>query len=87
MTPRPPRYWMHETTGVLRPAIMAYLAGGPMTAQHVAAMRAYLRQWIEAPGWAGPGIETLRRAIDGLTERAALSGWIEDAIEQGIDPL
>ena len=39
------RYWMYETSGVLRPAIEAYFSG-LMTDQHIAAMRAYLRQWI-----------------------------------------
>lgn len=49
-----PGYWMNETSGVLRPAIEAYLAGGPLAAEHVGAMRAYLRQWIFATAWLGP---------------------------------
>lgn len=82
-----PGYWMHETSGRLRPAVEAYLSGGAMTPEHVAAMRAYLRQWIAAPAWIGPDVTELRAAIDGLTDRAAIERWLDAAIESGIDPL
>lgn len=82
-----PGFWMHETSGVLRPAVEAYLGGEPMTPEHIAAMRAYLRQWIAAPAWIGPHIAELRAAIDGLTDRAAIERWLDAAIEAGIDPL
>jgi hypothetical protein len=82
---RIPGYWQHETSGVLRPAVEAYLAGGQMTGAQIAAMRAYLRQWIAAD-WPG-NVERLRKQIDGLTSRAALDRWIDLADEQGIDPL
>lgn len=80
-------YWMHETSGVLRPAVAAYFAGGDMTAEQIAAMRAYLRQWIMAPVWRGPEVSVLRRSIDGLTSRAAIELWIALAAEVGLDPL
>lgn len=35
---RVPDYWMHEVSGALRPAVEAYLAGGPMTAEQIAAL-------------------------------------------------
>jgi hypothetical protein len=79
-------YWMHETTGVLRPAVMAYLEGRVMTGEQVAAMRAYLRQWIAGP-WMGPEIDLLRQGIDGLTSRDAISMWLDRALDEGIDPL
>lgn len=82
-----PGYWMNEVSGVLRPAIERYLTGEPMTDEHITAMRAYLRQWIGAPTWAGPGIEPLRRAIDGLTSREAISQWLDDADDNFLDPL
>jgi hypothetical protein len=31
-----PGYWMHETSGVLRPVVEAYLHGGPMTEADIA---------------------------------------------------
>jgi hypothetical protein len=83
----PPGYWMHETSGVVRPAVEAYLGGGPMTTKQIVTLRAYLRQWIKAPAWRGPEIEELRADIDGLTSRAAISRWIDRAVTEGIDPL
>lgn len=82
-----PGYWMHETSGVLRPAVMAYLEGDDMTPEHIAAMRAYLRQWIEAPAWRGFIVDDLRRTLDGLTSRPAIREWLDLADEAGIDPL
>ena len=82
-----PGYWMHETSGALRPAIEAYLHGEEMTVEQIAAMRAYLRQWISAPGWRGPVIDTLRNAVDGLTARSAITHWLWVAEQEGIDPL
>ena len=83
-----PGYWMNETSGVLRPAVEAYLYDhpAPMSPAHLAAMRAYLRQWM-AGDWRGPDIEPLRAAIDGIDSRAALSRWLDAAEPIGIDPL
>lgn len=85
---------MYETTGVLRPAIEAYLGGGPMTQAQIAAMRAYLRQWIGASTWdthAGPEehawLARMRARIDELTSRQAIECWLDDAVWQNIDPL
>lgn len=82
-----PFYWQNETSGVLRPAVEAYLRGGDMEQSQIVALRAYLRQWINAPVWVGPGVRALRIAIDGLTSRAAIAAWLEDAQAEGIDPL
>jgi hypothetical protein len=82
-----PGYWMHETSGVLRPAVERYLHHKPMTAADIAAIRAYLRQWIAAPGWRGDGIDELRQRIDALTTREAIRGWLDTADDLGIDPL
>lgn len=82
-----PGFWMYETSGVLRPAVQAYLAGAALTAAQIAALRAYLRQWIMAPAWRGPAIELLRARIDALTTREAIDAWINDADEAGVDPL
>lgn len=83
-----PGYWMAESTGVLRPAVEAYLHGEPMTASQVAAMRAYLRQWIDAPHWGGgDDLEELRNGIDALGSRFAIADWLNRAEQLGIDPL
>lgn len=82
-----PGYWMYETSGRLRPAVEAYLNRQLMSEAQIAAMRAYLRQWIAAPTWRGPDIQTLRERIDGLTSRGAIRRWLDLAEEIGIDPL
>lgn len=88
-----PGYWMYETSGILRPAIAAYVnwaldpKSPEMTEPQIAAMRAYLRQWIACPMWQGEEIEALRDSVDWLTSRAAFDQWIDKAMDQGIDPL
>ena len=81
-------FWMYETTGVLRPVIEAYLlTDAPLTVEQVAAMRAYLRQWIYDPAWVGPGIHQLRCMVDGIHTRADITRWLDLAMDSGIDPL
>ena len=91
-----PGYWMHETSGVLRPAIEAYLSDATMTDEQIAALRAYLRQWIMSPAWdANPHADDatrkklvfLRRWINGLTSREVIEAWLSEAEKIGIDPL
>lgn len=79
-------YWMNETSGVLRPAIEAYLTGGDMKTEHIVAMRAYLRQWINGDfqGWR---VAELRREVNLLTNRAEITRWLDHAADLGIDPL
>jgi hypothetical protein len=81
-----PGYWMYETSGVLRPAIEAYVKHEPMSLGQIAAMRAYLRQWIAAD-WRGPLIAELRNGIGDLTTREAISRWLDMALDAGLDPL
>jgi hypothetical protein len=81
-----PGFWMHETTGVLRPAIEAYLIGRPITDAQIAAIRAYCRQWMEGE-FVGEVADELRATIDGLTSRKALDEWMRKAMLAGIDPL
>jgi hypothetical protein len=83
-----PGYWMYETSGVLRPAVEAFIGHRPMTDDQIAAMRGYLRQWINDGDWRGEmALENLRGAIDQLTSREAISAWLELAERIGIDPL
>lgn len=82
-----PGYWMNETSGVLRPAVEAYLNRHPMTDAQISALRAYLRQWINAAGFIGIGVADLRGRIDSLTTRGAIDRWLKDAIDHGVDPL
>jgi len=85
--PAAPRYWMHETSGALRPVIEAYLNGEALSPAECATMRAYLRQWIMSPVWEGPGLQDLRIRVETLTTRASIEGWLDDATDLGMDPI
>jgi hypothetical protein len=92
-----PGYWMDETSGVLRPAVRTYLRhDDPLTEAHVAALRAYLRQWIVSPVWDqnphatetdGEMLAELRHGVDRLHTREAIDLWLYEADALGIDPL
>jgi hypothetical protein len=80
-----PGYWMHETTGELRPVIERYLTNQPMTARDVAVMRVYLRMWINDGDWRD--VDALRLQVDDIHDRAGLERWLDRALDAGIDPL
>lgn len=81
-----PGYWMYETSGVLRPAVEAYLmTKEPLTAEQVTVIRAYLRQWMEKGPW--QGVDDLKKGIAAIYDRPSLNGWLNDAMDAGIDPL
>ena len=80
-----PQYWMHETSGKLAPVIKAYLLHEPLTDEGVAIMRAYLRQWIMAPGFTG--VEELRTLVDSIRNERDIRHWLYRAEDRGIDPL
>jgi hypothetical protein len=83
-----PGYWMYETSGALRPAVVAYLSRQVLSDAEIAAIRAYLRQWIMADVWARERtLEELRADIDNLGSRSAIERWLGRAEEIGIDPL
>lgn len=82
-----PGYWMAEISGLLRPAVRAYLNNEAMSALQIAVMRAYLRQWIRARQFLGPELAALRQSVEELASQAALRRWIYAAIDAGADPL
>jgi len=82
-----PGFWPDETSGVLRPAIYAYLRGFELRPEQVAAIRAYFRQWVNRGDFRGPEIDGLRDAVDSLHSRAQIETWLRKALDAGIDPL
>jgi hypothetical protein len=78
-----PGFWLYETSGALRPAVVAYLQHDEMTPGEIAAMRAYLRQWIGA----FVGVDDLVGRVEGLDSRQKIGAWLDDALLMGIDPL
>ena len=82
-----PGYWMYETGGALRPAIVAYLNREVLDDEQIAVIRHYLAQWIYARGFDGEGVGQLRDTIGGLKSRQAIDQWLYRADQLGIDPL
>lgn len=90
-----PGYWMHETSGVLVPAVERYLVGELRTAD-IPVIRAYLRQWVNATAWDDNPhhdaedirqLADLRSRIDAISTRADIDAWINIATDMGMDPL
>lgn len=81
-----PCYWKHESSGVLRPAVMAYLTGDPLTEHHLRTLRRYFEAWLQFP-WQGAAIDDLRREIPKLCDRKAIRNWLNELDALGIDPL
>ena len=85
--PRAPKYWMWETSGVLRAAV-EHLLGDPreLSAGQVAVLKMYLRQWIMAPVWQG-NVEGLRQAVERIQTGRDIEEWVVAAVDAGCDPL
>jgi hypothetical protein len=83
-----PGYWGNEVTGELRRAVETYLYNRKMSDEEIALMRAYLRQWIDAPTWAGDEtLAGLRATVDTIRTKHDLDVWLRTAMNLGIDPL
>lgn len=82
-----PGFWMYECSGVLVPVVHAYLRGDYLSPIMVGIMRAYLRQWINAPGFRGDEVDALRRDVDSIMTRNDVAAWLDHAIDAGVDPL
>ena len=83
-----PGYWIDETSGVLKPVVLAYLNGQQLKPPEVATMRAYLRQWLELGDWrGGEEMHELRRRIDVMITTQDVHEWIRLATDLGMDPL
>lgn len=85
--PPGPRFWMHEVSGAMRSVVTAYVRNEPMTREQLALLVHYLGYWIEAPCWAGNGVEDLRNRVPWLHSQKQIHQWLGDASEVGIDPL
>jgi hypothetical protein len=84
-----PLYWVNETSGVLKEAVLAYFDGRESLTQ-LRLVIAYVRYVLEAPCWnAEPmeALERLRLAAQRVTTRVGLEAVLWDALELGIDPL
>lgn len=83
----PPGYWKHESSGLLRAAVEAYLSGAPMTDEHIGYMRKYFSQWISRGAFQGDQVERLRILVRVIETRRDIELWIALARTAGCDPL
>ena len=94
-----PVRWQDDLTGELPRAVQAYLNHAthhhPVSAEQLELVRDYCQYYINAPCWQTgvPGdvahalFVTLRSRIKTARSYKALSKWMHDALEVGIDPL
>lgn len=95
--PRRPKYWMQETSGILKPVIEKLLtAPADLTERDIAILRMYFQQWVDSPAWdANPHEnERSRQALAELRSKARtlktfreVKDWIATATREGMDPL
>lgn len=80
-----PMYWMHETIGVLKKAVLAFL-DHKETPEDMELVIKYCKAWVDCPIWTG-NVEGLRKDINKVKTAHQLRGWIYKALDEGIDPL
>ena len=86
--PDAPKFWMHESSGVLEPVVIAYLHDEELDVAQVKLMKAYLWQWVKSPVWGPSGtLETLRLRVAAIETYEDLGQAIHLATELGMDPL
>lgn len=81
-----PMFWANEQSGVLRSAVWAFFHGKE-DARQLAWVIAYVRYWINAPCWAGPGLQGLREAAATMRTRADVEGVVRLGLTLEIDPF
>jgi len=83
-----PGYWQNEIGPDLRPAVMQYLQGKPLTPEQVNVIRLYLKQWIDDSAWyPSEGLDTLRLLVNKIDSANEIKRWLAIAMNEGIDPL
>lgn len=92
-----PGYWRAEASGILAPVVQKYLLGRrPLTPTEIGVLRDYFTQWAEAPVWdTNPHADGFSRAVlQSLRDDARairtmkdVDQWVQDALDQGMDPL
>lgn len=94
--PRAPRYWMYETSGVLKGAVERYISHRPLQPGDIRNLREYFRQWVNAEAWEmNPALDDagrivlarLRYDVARIINEQDISKWLCLAVSQGMDPL
>jgi hypothetical protein len=81
-----PLYWADEASGVLRSAVWAFFHRQE-DARQLRVIIEYVQYWVNAPCWAGPGLQGLREAAATMRTRADVEGVVRRGLRLGIDPF
>ena len=83
-----PGYWMAETSGELAGAVRRYVSGATLAERELELMKAYLRQWTDAPMW-GPSedLDELRIRVQLIETEADIHYCVAELVGLGMDPL
>ncbi|PZV19220.1 MAG: hypothetical protein DCF22_00700 [Leptolyngbya sp.] len=90
-------YWRNETSGILQPAMMAYINHGAYpnqcpapTPEQMGLIKQYLQLYINAPCWEEGEqgqLAALRKSVQEITDLASCDRWLDEAMQWGFDPL
>lgn len=84
--PNPPRFWMEEQTGVLEDAVETYLEGDRLSPAQLAAIKTYLKQFVQRAPLAGDAkVHLLVQKIDRLQSTRDVQNFAEDVAELGAE--
>ncbi|MBA3948157.1 MAG: hypothetical protein H0X37_26855 [Herpetosiphonaceae bacterium] len=83
---KPPRFWMEEQTGVLSAAVEAYLDGQRLKPDQLAAIKVYLKQYVERAVLAGAAkVPLLVSKIDKIKSNGDLERFADEVAELGAE--
>ncbi|HEX5689055.1 MAG TPA: hypothetical protein VFX76_03590 [Roseiflexaceae bacterium] len=85
---RPPHFWMTEQSGVLEPAVEAYLNGEALSTAALGLIKQYLHQYIERALMAGEANRgALLRRVEALRNSRDVERFAEELSEYGVEPF
>ncbi len=83
---KPPRFWMEEQTGVLEDAVETYIAGSPLKPAQLAAIKLYLKQFVERAPLVGEAkVNLLTQKVDRLKTTRDIENFADEVAEFGAE--
>jgi hypothetical protein len=85
---RPPHFWMTEQSGLLEPAVEAYLNGEALSPAELDLIKQYLRQYIERAMMSGEANRgALLRRAEALRNSRDIERFADELSEYGVEPF
>jgi|GEM_PF-336054 len=83
---KPPRFWMEEQTGVLEDAVETYIAGNSLKPAQLAAIKIYLKQFVERAPLVGEAkVNLLTQKVDRLKTTRDIENFADEVAEFGAE--